>query len=75
MARPSDNELRAIDRTPKSELVAEVERWAQAEGHRWVIGGPRGWSKDELVAEVLRIRYGKDWRSPASWPDPIGGAS
>lgn len=52
------SELVAITRTSKRRLVAEIEAFERARGRQWVYGGPKGWSKDELVNAVVRIREG-----------------
>lgn len=51
-------EIVAITKRRKSYLAAEIEAWARAHGRPWIIGGPRTWSKDELVNAVVRIREG-----------------
>lgn len=52
------DEIRAIMRESRLSLEREVLAWAGDHGSKWVIGGPKYWSKDELVNAVVRIREG-----------------
>lgn len=48
-----------ISRLRKAQLVELVEQWARQHGRQWIIGGPREWSKDELVNAAVRIERGE----------------
>ncbi len=50
--------IREIERTPAEQLRYRIEEWTTANGRKWVLGGPRNWSKDELVQAVCRIERG-----------------
>lgn len=56
----SHAQLLAITRMPRGQLVARIERWMREHNRRHVIGGPRQWSKDELVSAVVRIERGEE---------------
>ncbi len=56
----SSDRIYEIERTRASELRAIVEDWASRNGRKWVLGGPRDWSEDELVSAVCRIERGEE---------------
>lgn len=48
-----DDRAVQLDRTARHRLVAIVHE----HGGTWLMGGPESWSKDELVAEILRAEF------------------
>ena len=51
--------LQQLDRMPKRDLLAIVMEHARQRGASWAIGGPRLWSKDELINGALRFEFGE----------------
>jgi hypothetical protein len=60
MAQAQHEHLLALERTPKAQLAERIEAWGRANGRAYVLGGPRSWSKDELVAAVCRLERGEE---------------
>jgi hypothetical protein len=52
--------LRQLARTSKRDLLAIVMEHARQRGASWVIGGPRLWSKDELINGILAFEFGEE---------------
>jgi hypothetical protein len=51
--------LREFDRMPKRELLAIVMKHARQRGASWGIGGPRLWTRDELINGALAFEFGE----------------
>jgi hypothetical protein len=51
--------LRELDRMSKRDLLAVVLKHARQRGASWAIGGPRLWSKDELIDGALAFEFGQ----------------
>lgn len=60
MTETYDDYVRSLYRLSKPRLADLVERWAREHGQSWVIGGPRQWSKDELISALARIRRSEE---------------
>jgi hypothetical protein len=45
--------VRQVARMTKADLLQVVLTDAGSRGRRWVLGGPKDWSKDELVRYVI----------------------
>ena len=52
--------LSQLVRTSKRDLLAIVMQHARQRGASWAIGGPRLWSKDELINGVLAFEFGEE---------------
>jgi hypothetical protein len=46
-----------LDRMAKHNLLTIVRQHAAERGAPWVFGGPELWSKDELIADILRSEF------------------
>jgi hypothetical protein len=55
LVNPAAWDARAVqlDRMARAKLVT----LARQSGGRWLMGGPEGWTKDELVAEILSAEF------------------
>jgi hypothetical protein len=53
-----------LARSPKRDLLAIVMQHARQRGASWAIGGPRLWSKDELINGILAFEFGKETTTP-----------
>jgi hypothetical protein len=51
--------LQQLARTSKRDLLAIVMQHARQHGASWAIGGPRLWSKDELINSILAFEFGE----------------
>jgi hypothetical protein len=52
-------QLHMLSRMRKADLAEHVEILASRENRHWIAGGPRSWSKDELIWEALRLEFGE----------------
>lgn len=59
IARHAEVEARLtqLNRTPKRDLLTLISRLARERGTAWAVGGPAGWSKDELMRGILRFEF------------------
>jgi hypothetical protein len=51
--------LHELDRMPKRDLLAIVLEHARQHGASWAIGGPRLWTRDELITGALQFEFGE----------------
>lgn len=58
---PGQLDVVKVSRASKTALIGIVERNARVTGRAWAVGGPRSWSKDELVHAVICILRGEDY--------------
>jgi hypothetical protein len=49
--------LQVLSRMRKADLAEYIETLASRENRYWVAGGPRSWSKDELIREALDLEF------------------
>jgi hypothetical protein len=49
--------LRQLARMPKRDLLALVNQLARQRGASWILGGPRYWTRDELINGALELEF------------------